>query len=196
MTDELGRESRGGTILGDELGKRDEPVEIVDYDPRWPTLFGQMRDRLQVALGETARRIDHVGSTAVPDLPAKPVVDIQVSVPDVEREEDYRAAIEARGFMLRYREPGHRYFKPPPSLPRVHQVHVCTAGSQWERDHLLFRDYLRAHPARAAEYGELKRRLARANRLDRIAYTDAKGPWILAALSEAEEWARATDWKP
>lgn len=192
-----GREFRGGLILGGDAAARGpEPVEIADYDPLWPTRFEQMRELLAEALADTALRIDHVGSTAVPGLPAKPVVDIQVSVSDVDDETTYRKEIEAQGFALRYREAGHRYFRPPPGLARLWQVHVCTVGSKWERDHLLFRDYLRAHSAAADEYGRIKRLAASVHANDRIAYTDAKGPWIERALADAVQWARATGWRP
>ncbi len=180
-------------IVGRE---RNERIEVVPWDPAWPRRYEQLREGLAAALGEIALRIDHVGSTAVQGLPAKPVVDIQVSVPEVEDEAAYRQPIEQQGFGLRFREPGHRYFRPPPGLPRLWHVHVCTVGSRWEHDHLLFRDFLRAHPSAAREYAELKLRLAREHSADRIAYTDAKAPWIIATLARAEEWARATDWQP
>jgi GrpB-like predicted nucleotidyltransferase (UPF0157 family) len=183
----------GGRQIGPE---RNDVVELVPYDPTWPGRFEEMRARLAAALGPTALRIDHVGSTAVPGLGAKPVIDIQVSVPDVDDEAAFVGPIEAQGFGLRWIEPGHRYFRPPPGLPRLWQVHVCTVGSRWERVHLLFRDYLRAHGATAAEYEALKRRLAAENREDRIAYTDAKGPFIDGVVARAEEWAASTGWQP
>jgi len=183
----------GGRQVGPVRGG--EPIDIVDYDPIWPARFEEMRARLAAALGVVAVRIDHVGSTAVPGLAAKPVVDIQVSVPDVDDEAAFRAPIEGEGFALRFIEPGHRYFRPPPGLPRLWQVHVCTVGSRWERDHLLFRDFLRAHSALADDYGQLKRRLAVGHRADRIAYTDAKGPFIEQVLRRADEWAAATGWR-
>jgi GrpB-like predicted nucleotidyltransferase (UPF0157 family) len=188
-----GREFRGGRILGAE---RADPIDVVDYDPAWPALFEEMRVRLAAALGPLAKRIDHVGSTAVPGLAAKPIVDIQVSVPDIDDEDAYRGPIESCGFALRYREPGHRYFRPPPGLPRSWQVHVCTVGSEWERNHLLFRDYLRAHPAAASRYAAVKREVAAQHRADRIAYTDAKGPLINEMLERAEAWAAETGWRP
>jgi GrpB-like predicted nucleotidyltransferase (UPF0157 family) len=173
---------------------RNDPIEVVDADPAWPARFAEMRARLTEALGPTARRIDHVGSTAVPGLAAKPIVDIQLSVPDVEDEAAYLAPVEACGLVLRFTEPGHRYFRPPQGLPRLWHVHVCTIGSLWERDHLLFRDYLRAHPDEAAAYGWLKRELAPRFATDRIAYTDAKDPFIHRASERAETWARMTGW--
>ena len=137
-----------------------------------------------------------VGSTAVAGLASKPIVDVQVSVPDVEDEAAFRGTIEAQGFVLRFVEPGHRYFRPPPGLPRLWQVHVCSLGSRWERDHLLFRDYLREHVGRAADYAALKRRLAEEYRHERIAYTDAKAPFIEGTLALAEVWAAEVGWQP
>jgi GrpB-like predicted nucleotidyltransferase (UPF0157 family) len=190
---EAGREFRGGTILGEERG---ESVEVVSYDPAWPVHYEQMRARLALVLGPTAARIEHVGSTAVPGLAAKPVVDIQVSVGDLDAEAAYRPAIESLGFGLRYRKEYWRYFRPVPGVPRDFQVHVCQSGSKWERDHLLFRDYMRTHPDRAAEYGALKRALAPKFGLDRVGYTDAKVPFIDAALRDAGEWAAEVGWRP
>lgn len=184
----------GARVIGPD--RSDDPIEIVDYDPAWPDRFAEMRDRLAAALGQGALRIDHVGSTAVPGLAAKPVIDIQVSVPDVEREEAFRAPIEAQGFRLRWIEVGHRYFRPPPELPRLCQIHVCSIGSDWEWRHLLFRDYLRAHAQAAAEYAALKRSLAERHNWARIAYNDAKGPFIEDVVRRAEVWAKRTGWRP
>lgn len=175
----------GGHAVGSE---RNEPIDIEPYDPAWPQRFDDMRTRLAVALGATALRIDHVGSTAIVGLAAKPIIDIQISVPDVEDEGAYKNAIESQGLGLRWIEPAHRYFRPPPRVPRLFHVHVCSAGSDWERAHLLFRDYLRAHPKVAAEYEHLKRRLATEHRDERIAYTDAKGPFVEDVLRRAGEW--------
>jgi GrpB-like predicted nucleotidyltransferase (UPF0157 family) len=188
-----GRPFRGGTILGPE---RHDPVAIVAYDPIWPGRYAAWRERLSGAMGGTAIAIEHIGSTAVPGLAAKPVVDIQVSVPDVADEGAYVQAIESVGFGLRYRNEGlgWRYFRPPPGLPREAQVHVCSVGSESERLHLLFRDYLRAHPAEADAYAVAKRAAAARHPEDRIAYTDAKGGFIHPALRRAGAWARETGW--
>lgn len=184
----------GGRVIGHD--RPGESVEIVDYDPAWPALFEEIRARLAEALGDVALRIDHVGSTAVPGLSAKPVIDIQVSVPDVEAEDAYCEAIEELGFELRWTEPGHRYFRPPPGLPRLHQIHVCSYGSPWERVHVLFRDYLRAHPDVAARYVAMKRDVAAQHPGDRVAYNDAKAPFIDATIRDAEKWAATTAWSP
>jgi GrpB-like predicted nucleotidyltransferase (UPF0157 family) len=175
---------------------RNDPVEVVDPDPAWPARFEEARGRLATSLGPAAVRIDHVGSTAVPGLAAKPVIDIQVSVPDVEDDAAYRERIEHVGVVLQWTEPGHRYFRAPPGQPRLWHIHVCSTGSAWERDHLLFRDYLRAHPETAAAYAQLKRELAARHRNGRLDYTDAKDPFIDAALERAAVWARDTGWRP
>lgn len=186
----------GGFVVPTSRSRASEPIELEAWDPRWLDAFQRMRKRLADALGETALRIEHVGSTSIPGLPAKPVVDIQVSVPDVDDDEAFRAPIEAQGFKLRFIEPGHRYFRPPPGVPREYQVHVCQVGSDWERVHLLFRDYLRAHPEVAVEYGRMKLRLAHQHTQARIAYNDEKGPFIDAVVVVAEEWARQTGSQP
>jgi GrpB-like predicted nucleotidyltransferase (UPF0157 family) len=184
----------GGRIVGRD--RPGEAVEIVDYDPTWPQRFEDMRGRLAQALGTVAVRIDHVGSTAIPGLPAKPVVDIQVSVLDVEDDESYKSPIESLGFELRWIETGHRYFRRPPGIPRLQQIHVCSTGSRWERVHLLFRDYLLANPQVAAEYAALKKRLAAKHGEHRIEYNDDKAGFIDAVVAAAEDWATETGWSP
>ncbi|HLF68092.1 MAG TPA: GrpB family protein, partial [Gaiellaceae bacterium] len=136
---------------------------------------------------------EHIGSTAVPGLPAKPVVDVQVSVADVEAEA-YAPGIEGLGIALRSREPGHRYFWPAGDRPRDVQIHVCRAGSEWEREHLLLRDFLRADEGTRERYGRLKLELAGRYRDDRLAHNEAKTGFILDALEGAERWAARVGW--
>lgn len=186
----------GGFVVSTSRPRNSEPIELVAWDPRWLEQFEKMRQRLAAALGDTALRIEHVGSTAIPGIPAKPIVDIQVSVPDIDDDDAFRAPIEAQGLELRFIEPGHRYFRPPVGIARDYQVHVCQIGSDWERVHLLFRDYLRTHPDVAAEYGRMKLRLATQHKQERIAYNDDKGPFIDAVVRVAEEWSRQTGWTP
>ena len=186
----------GGFVVPTSKSRSSDPIEIVAWDPAWPLRFEEMRARLARALGETAVRIEHVGSTAIPDMVAKPIVDIQISVRDVDDDDAFRGPIEAQGFELRFIEPGHRYFRPPPGIHRDYQVHVCEVGSDWERVHLLFRDYLRAHPEVATEYGRMKLRLAMQHKNERIAYNDDKSGFIDAVVKVGEEWARQTGWMP
>ncbi len=131
-------------------------------------------------LNATALRIDHIGSTAVPGLAAKPCVDIQVSVASLEPDQEYSRPLEEAGYLHRPdAEPEHRFFE----RPGFH-VHVCRAGSAWERRHLAFRDHLREHADIAAEYERLKRGLA-AILDDSGRYADAK----TAFVREVERWA-------
>lgn len=171
-------------VDGSDRSTRD-PIEVIPYDPEWPIRFATWRDRLAMELGSAALTIDHIGSTAVPGLAAKPVIDIHVTVADVEDEESYVAGIERSGVALRSREVGHRYFRPAGDRPRAVQVHVTGHGSRWREDHLLFRDLLRESPSTRAAYGRLKLRLAATHRDDRIAYNEAKTNFILDALERA-----------
>lgn len=175
---------------------RGDPVEVVPYDPTWTEVFARWRERLTAALGPVAVRVEHIGSTAVEGLAAKPVVDIMVCVPDVEDETAFIPAIEGLGVPLRSRETAHRYFRPEPPQPREVQIHVWEAGSEGERMHLLFRDYLRADPTARDAYAAMKVGAARRHRDDRSAYNEAKSVHILDALEAAERWAAATGWKP
>ena len=180
-----------------EVGARTvtDPIEVVPYRDEWAAAFAEWRKPLLGVLGETAVRVEHVGSTAVAGLAAKPVIDIQVSVRDVEEEASYVPAIERLGVALRSRDAGHRYFRPAGAAPRTVQVHVIDAGSTWEREHLLFRDFLRADAETTDGYARLKLELARRYRDDRLAYNDAKTGFILDALEEAESWAARIGWK-
>ncbi|HEX6488757.1 MAG TPA: GrpB family protein [Candidatus Dormibacteraeota bacterium] len=171
--------------------ERIDPVAVVAYDPGWPARFEGWRDRIVRALGPTALRVEHVGSTSVPGLAAKPTIDIQVSVQDIETEELYVPQLEGLGLQLRSRDRLHRYFRPPKSAPRDVHVHVCDSGSDWERDHLLFRDYLREHADARDRYSRVKLDAARLWADDRWGYTDAKSEVVLDIL-EAAEASRAT----
>lgn len=171
------------------------PVELAEPDPEWPSRFDEIQGRLDRALGQNATRIDHIGSTAIPNIPAKPVIDVQVSVPDLEAEDAYRPQIEGIGWPMIAREPEHRFFRPPDDQPRTVHIHVCQAGSAWERAHLLFRDYLRDHPDRARDYAAMKRQLAATVGHDRPAYSRSKDPFVASVLADAEVWARTTGWR-
>jgi GrpB-like predicted nucleotidyltransferase (UPF0157 family) len=171
-----------------------EPVRIVPYDPGWPQRFEVWRVRLATLLGPVARRIEHVGSTSVPGLAAKPIVDVQVSVADMADEDRYAPPCEAAGLQLRFRDDEHRYFQPPPGQPRDVHVHVCQSGSEWERVHLLFRDYLRASAFAREAYAAAKREASRLWADQAAAYTEAKSDVILDILDQAESWAGAVGW--
>ena len=159
-----------------------DPVELHEHSTEWATRAGEWIATIRRALLVLDTRVEHVGSTAVPGLIAKPVIDLLVSVPDLAAERAYRPALESLGLVLRAREPDHLFFRPPAGQPRAVHVHVCATGSAWEREHLAFRDQLRARPDIAAAYAELKRRLALDFRSDRAAYTDGKATFIRSLI--------------
>jgi GrpB-like predicted nucleotidyltransferase (UPF0157 family) len=165
------------------IGERQPgPIRLVAYDPAWPSQFDRIRDRLQDALGPRARTIEHIGSTAVPALVAKPIIDVLLTVDDVEDESAYASAITQLGYDLRVREPGHRMFRPA-SLDA--HIHVCGKGSCEQRDYLLLRDWLRHSADDRAAYARLKRTLADEDWPDVNYYAKAKGGLIGELLERA-----------
>jgi len=174
-------------------GPEQRAIVIESYNPKWPGIFDEHRCRINEALGAVARRVDHIGSTAVTGLAAKPIVDIQISVPDVEDEPSYLEPLVAAGYRLRVREPGHRMFRTPEL--DVH-IHVCDAGSEWERRHLLLRDWLRQSVDDREAYANLKTELQRQGWETMNHYADAKTALIREMTVRAEQWASATTWSP
>ena len=173
----------------------DEPIVLVPYDPSWPEGFRRHALALRRLLGSTALRIDHVGSTAVPGLVAKPVIDIQVSVARLEPVEAYREPLERAGWRFRADNPDRskRYFREPATEARTH-LHVRPLGSLDEQLTLLFRDFLRSHPEAGREYAREKERLATLYRNDRERYVDGKEPKVWEILRAAHDWAQASGW--
>jgi GrpB-like predicted nucleotidyltransferase (UPF0157 family) len=178
-----------GFGVTDDSERFGDTIRIVDYDPQWPRRFEQWHEVLVSRLGAIAVRIEHVGSTAVPGLAAKPIVDIQISVTDLADESRYVPPLQDAGAQLRSRDDWHRYFRPFPGQPRDVHIHVCAAGSEWEREHLLFRDYLRADKAARDRYAAAKLAAASVWADDGIAYTDAKTTVICELLEAAGRWS-------
>ena len=183
-------------------------VEIVEYDPRWPGAFREVAGRLRLTLGDNAARIDHIGSTSVPGLASKDVIDTQVSV---ERDADLDGVareLETAGWTtppyiinLDHQVPGwpederarrKRFFKEPAGSRHVN-LHVRVIGHANQRYPLLFRDYLRAHPSSAQAYATLKRDLA-ALLKDPDIYPEVKDAACDLIYFAAEDWARAVGW--
>lgn len=162
-----------------------EPVIVVPYDPAWPARFESEAQRIQGALGAEAMAIEHGGSTAVPGLVAKPIIDILVGLATWPASPTAIAALVALGYEHRGdgNVPGREYFRR--GVPRAYQVHACAHGGTLWREHVAFRDLLRREPATARDYSTLKHELALRFRDDRIAYTDAKAPFIRAVLARA-----------
>ncbi|HZB75596.1 MAG TPA: GrpB family protein [Solirubrobacteraceae bacterium] len=156
-------------------GPEPGPVTLVPYDPGWPARFERERERIVAALGERALAVEHVGSTSVPGLAAKPIVDIDLAVADVEEEAAFVPALEGAGYVLRARERGHRLLRTP---ERDVNLHVWTAGDENMARDLRFRERLRASPEDRAAYEARKRELAVRDWAELQDYADAKGPLI------------------
>ncbi|MGO9876809.1 MAG: GrpB family protein [Acidimicrobiia bacterium] len=185
-------------------------VVIVDYDPDWPGYATALIDTLANALGGVARRIDHIGSTSIPGMAAKDVVDIQVGVDDLD---DAVVALDeplrALGFRLGAFDRDHvpagcaddqslwvkRFWSRRGSVDRDVNLHVRRIGSANERLALLFRDWFRAHPSAVPAYAAFKRALADTVP-DGAVYSDIKDPVVDLVATIAETWARHTSWNP
>jgi GrpB-like predicted nucleotidyltransferase (UPF0157 family) len=172
-------------------GVERRPIEIVEHDPAWKARFATLQQPLVAALAGVAVRVEHVGSTAVPGLAAKPILDVQISVADPDREEAFGPRLEGLGYRVRVREEGHRMLRT--STLDVH-VHVWRADGDDERRHLLFRDWLRCSAADRERYERVKRELAAREWEDMNAYADAKSAVIAEIALRAEEWAARTRW--
>ncbi|KQQ21810.1 hypothetical protein ASF48_00715 [Rathayibacter sp. Leaf299] len=159
-----------------------EPLEVAlhEYDESWPAHFEEHRRRILGALPGVG--VEHIGSTSVPGLAAKPIIDIVVIVDDITAEEDYLDALLAAGYLLRVREPGHRLVRTP---ARDVHVHVYERGAAAIDAYLLLRDRLRSDPADRALYESVKRDLLRRRWDDMNAYSDAKTDVILAIRERA-----------
>jgi GrpB-like predicted nucleotidyltransferase (UPF0157 family) len=187
-----------------------ERVVVVDYDPNWPTRAAELIEELTNALGPTARRVDHIGSTSIPDMAAKDVLDIQVSVDDLELAATaFDEPLRSLGF-----EPGpyghdhvpagsaddpelwrKRYWSRRGSAAPDVNLHVRTVGSPNERLALLFPDWFRTHPSAIPAYAAFKRALADAVP-DSGVYSEVKDPVVDLVITIAETWAKHTSWTP
>jgi GrpB-like predicted nucleotidyltransferase (UPF0157 family) len=178
---------RQNTSGNSRMTRAEAPVEIVAYDPLWPMLFEIEREALSRGLGTwLAGPIEHIGSTAIAGMGAKPVIDIMAAVHTLESSRPAIAAATGLGYCYSpYRpELEHWFCKPSPAF-RTHHLHLVPIGSAQWRGALAFRNYLRDHSDVAAEYDALKRRLAQDHQFDREAYTEAKQPFISRVTSVA-----------
>ena len=169
---------------------RADTIVVVPYDEAWLSLFVEERVHLQRTLGSLAKGIEHVGSTAVPGLAAKPILDIMVGVDNLRDAERCVRPLEQLRYEYRGEAgvPGRLFFRK--GHPRTHHLHVTDIGSEfWER-HLVFRDYLRSHPETACKYAQLKYYLADHFRGERAAYTEAKTGFISEVIRRAMEEER------
>src|ERR1041384_113181 len=175
-------------------------IEVVDYDPAWITAFEKEAVILNRVFGQRVVELHHIGSTAVPGLDAKPIIDILIVLDLTNDINSFNRAMEDVGYRVRGEcldapipgTPGRFYFSKETNGVRTHHVHACAQGHHEIFDKLAFRDYLRAHSSDAAAYGDLKRRIAAEHRLDNIGYMRAKDAFLKSTLSKAGRWYAAT----
>lgn len=168
-----------------ELKPLTGPIVVSTYDPAWPAWFEREAARIRAILGDRVRLLEHAGSTSVPGLAAKPIIDIVLAVPDSSDESTYVPALENSGYVLRIREPHwfeHRVFKGPDTDINLH---VFTAGCAEIDQMLLLRDWLRAHPVDRDLYAAKKRELAQRDWKYVQNYADAKTDVVQAILARA-----------
>lgn len=154
-------------------------IEIKEYDSNWPVLFEQEKALIQQVLANVVRHIHHIGSTSVPYLAAKPIIDILLEVSSLDELDQYNESMIEIGYEPRgeFGIPRRRYF-PKGGMERTHHVHAFESGDSHVVRHLVFRDYLRANPKVAKDYGELKKEVARRSNNDRDAYCDGKNDFV------------------
>jgi GrpB-like predicted nucleotidyltransferase (UPF0157 family) len=167
-------------------------ITLASYDATWPLAFAAEAESIRRVLGESALRIEHVGSTSVPGLAAKPVIDIQVSVLDLSQVEGLSHGLATIGYThihLGDFDLVYPFFQKPAEWPASHHVHLCAAGGGQERKHLAFRDFLRSNPPVASQYLALKRQLAASHhgntQESREQYSLAKSHFVAFVLEQA-----------
>jgi GrpB-like predicted nucleotidyltransferase (UPF0157 family) len=168
-------------------------IQVVPHDPAWRGQFENEAERIAAALGENVVRLHHIGSTAIPGIWAKPIIDMLLEVRQIARLDDRRSALEALGYegLGEFGIPGRRYFRKNDAAGvRTHQIHAFAAGSPQVERHLAFRDYMIAHHTAAQAYSALKQKLALAHPHDLAAYMEGKDAFI------KEHEAKALAWRP
>ena len=171
-----------GVLIG---GREPAIIRIVDYDPAWPVRYEGYARTITTVLGRTLHRLEHIGSTAVPGLAAKPIVDILALVDDSANEASYLPQLEAAGYQLRVREPAFEEHRMLRTTTRDMHLHVFSRGAREAARQLAFRDWLRTHPDDRLRYEARKRQLATHAWPDMNAYADAKTGVIEAILALA-----------
>jgi len=176
----------------------DPAIRIVEYDSEWPIAAGEELTRLREALGPAAVRLEHIGSTAVPGLAAKPILDLLLAVASIEPLAVHVDPLEDLGYLFAPdpETPDFHFFGKPPERPRSHHLHVCEVGSAHEFRHLAVRDFLRNHRGEADRYAALKRGIAARHPQDRLAYVEAKAEYMTALEARAVTWRRSPAPRP
>lgn len=174
-------------------GAEKRKLVLIDHDPRWAATYAEHERRIRSALGRFAVQVEHIGSTSVPGLAAKPIIDVLLVVDDITAEEDYLPALLGAGYVLRVREPGHRLVRTP---NRDANVHVWQRGDPAVDEYLLFRDRLRSSPEDRDLYERTKRALVAQDWPDTNAYADAKTEVVEAIKERTRREALTADPAP
>ncbi len=186
-------------------------IEIVPYQARWQDEFQAVGRQIRAILGELALRIDHIGSTSVPDLAAKDIIDLQITLTDFERWDEVKVRLQAAGFSFGHygvydtirpdwstadRDWEKAYFRESNGQKRTH-IHIRANGRANQRYALVFRDYLRAHPKIATHYAAMKYKMADyfGQSEDRALYGEGKDPMVNLIATLAKEWVEKTEWE-
>lgn len=174
-----------------------DPIIVVPYDSQWKAEFLEIGRNIRNSLGSIAIRIDHIGSTSIEGLDAKPIIDIQVSVASLEPIEFYKQLFGNIGFHHRADniDRSKRYFRETTGSKRVH-IHVRESGGFSEQFALLFRDYLRVHSGDCRRYADTKYKLMELYRNERDKYVEEKGAIIWDIMRSASNWSQEIGWKP
>ena len=183
----------GGSLV--EMPHNDRTVRVVPYDEDWSARYEAEANRIRDAVGEIVVAIHHIGSTSVPGLRAKPIIDTLIEVSALAGLDARTSTLESLGYEAKgeFGIPGRRYFRRDDGLgTRTHQIHAFRVGGQQVERHLAFRDYLISHPQVAQTYGELKQQLADRFPNDIDAYMDGKDSFVKHHEREALAWRSRT----
>ncbi len=182
----------GERRLGDHMPRQ---IEVVPYDPVWPRLFAEEAARLAAIFGQEIVAIHHIGSTAIPTIQAKPIIDMLVEVRDIEKIDAFNATMSGLGYLPRgeFGIAGRRFFIKGDEIHRTHHIHMYQTGHPRIAHHRDFRDYLLAHPEEAQEYSRLKEDLARRYPTDVESYMAGKDGLVKELDQKAKAWREAIE---
>lgn len=167
-------------------------IQVVPYDPMWPARFRAEALRLRSLLGDNAVAFHHIGSTAIPEIKAKPIIDLLVEVRDLAGVDALNEKMKRHGYLPKGELgiPGRRYFRKGSDIHHTHHVHIFQIGDPHIERHITFRDYLRTHPLEALAYSQLKESLALHFQEDPEGYMDGKDAFIQKIEGKAKLWKR------
>ncbi|UCG03342.1 MAG: GrpB family protein [Candidatus Heimdallarchaeota archaeon] len=168
------------------IGLKRGIVKLSPYSPKWVQVYSKEKLQLEIAIGEQILNIQHIGSTAIPGMMAKPIIDIAVAVHDFKKAFKCVKPLKNLGYEYKgeFGIPNRHYFVK--GSPRVFHLHMLEISSQEWKNHLFFRDFLLQHPDKAKKYAELKKLLAQRFSADRDAYTEGKASFIIEILQQIE----------